>query len=493
MNSELSLARLVLSAGVAHHERVAIRTVRREISHAQLGAIVTSYALHMKSNGIDRSSCVAIDTDHPVMAISLTLACALLGCSWVRAMRPAMSNDEVRITHMLSDGVKPHRAKPNVIKVDRSWLSPPDNRVERNDLLFDGYSTPNDTWMIGQSSGTTGTPKYMAISEANAFRMQRALFDLNDEMPKVLSLFHPLSLITLKWAFNVLSKGGSVMFGNDVGFLMNSSASFVIGSPKHLADALMNLPPPQHHRMKLAGVSGGPFAQPLVDKVLQHFSALVNIYGATEAGAICTKTFMHGSDYISGSVGWSMPNARVQIVGDNDVELPASTEGMVRTQTDCLASAYIGDHENTAKVFRNGWFYPGDVGYLSDAGELFVTGRADDRLNIGGSKINAAVVDLIIQGIPDVKDGVCFAAPAASGINELAAIISVRDGADAESVIRLINAAILRQLPRENVPRRFFVSNRIPRNPNGKVTRHLAIDATQGMAQIKIRWLNTSE
>ena len=53
-----------------------------------------------------------------------------------------------------------------------------------------------------------------------------------------------------------------------------------------------------------------------------------------------------------------------------------------------MAHSYVGDPETTQEFFRDGYFYSGDIGYLTVDGLLVITGREKTALNIGGDTVS---------------------------------------------------------------------------------------------------------
>ena len=115
--------------------------------------------------------------------------------------------------------------------------------------------------------------------------------------------------------------------------------------------------------------------------------------------------------------------------------------------------------------FKDGWFYPGDIGRLFEDGLLAIEGRANDTINIGGWKADAAELEREILLIPQVIDVCACVLPLDSG-DELTFAIVCRDAAD----LKAIAGAIRNKLPKG---RRFRVARlrAVPRNAMGKIPR----------------------
>ena len=75
-----------------------------------------------------------------------------------------------------------------------------------------------------------------------------------------------------------------------------------------------------------------------------------------------------------------------------------------------MATSYEGASAPTSDAhFRDGWFYPGDVGRLYEDGLLAIDGRTGDTLNVGGWKVGAVDLEARVAELPHVRD-VCAVA-----------------------------------------------------------------------------------
>lgn len=102
------------------------------------------------------------------------------------------------------------------------------------------------------------------------------------------------------------------------------------------------------------------------------------------------------------------PGVCVEIVDEADRPVPAGQPGRIRIRTGTMVDGYLGDPEATRRMFRGGWFYPGDLGIVPERGRLIVLGREDELLNIGGRKVRPEDIEDSIRAHASVADvGVC--------------------------------------------------------------------------------------
>ena len=131
-------------------------------------------------------------------------------------------------------------------------------------------------------------------------------------------------------------------------------------------------------------------------------------YGAREFGRIST-TFPGGHDEALDSVGTPVPWIDLEIV-DTDGNVLTDTEiGELRVRSPHMISGYHRDPVATARHFRDGWFYPGDLASISRDGALRLHGRTDDMMNLNSIKIFPAEIERVLEEHPAVKSAAAFA------------------------------------------------------------------------------------
>jgi acyl-CoA synthetase (AMP-forming)/AMP-acid ligase II len=161
------------------------------------------------------------------------------------------------------------------------------------------------------------------------------------------------------------------------------------------------------------------------------------------------------------------PWVRAEVVDDHGEPLPPGTVGRIRLQADAMATGYVNDPAPTAVMFRDGWFYPGDMGSLDGARRLQVAGRVDELLNIGGQKLSPSDLEAMVLRHATVTDvGVC-SLPNANGVEEIHVAVTGAQGGDQELLQQIGRAFAAGRLSGFYV----FPVDRIPRNANGKIER----------------------
>jgi acyl-CoA synthetase (AMP-forming)/AMP-acid ligase II len=132
-----------------------------------------------------------------------------------------------------------------------------------------------------------------------------------------------------------------------------------------------------------------------------------------------------------------------------------------------VVNGYLESPEETARYFRDGWYYPGDLGTMDEEGTLRVRGRTDELMNIGGVKYLPSEIETVVLGCEGVRDAAAFAAKDAQGLDRLHVIYIADQDLDPD----LIREAVARGDPYLSAHVEVARAPSIPRNAVGKVER----------------------
>ena len=209
---------------------------------------------------------------------------------------------------------------------------------------------------------------------------------------------------------------------------------------------------------------------PVIRTLQQRFptARLFNCYGLTEA---CSAVSCLGSEEMAGresSVGRAHPGVLISIRDENHDELPAGQPGQVCCRGPNVITGYYKAPEADAARFREGWLLTGDIGYLDEESYLYLLGRSDDLMNVGGDKAYPCDVENVLHGHPDVLDVAVSVVPDAARGQVVKAYVVARDG---QIDMADLKRFCIQNLSAAFVPRLFALVPALPRNPSGKIVR----------------------
>ena len=231
--------------------------------------------------------------------------------------------------------------------------------------------------------------------------------------------------------------------------------------------------------------SGGFMTKRLADKVVEKLTPDFQVtFSATEFIRVPLTSKYETLD----DLHWLKPVAgsAAEIVNDNDAPCPAGEEGYVRVLlTDVDASGYLDDPDATARFFRHGYFYPGDLGVQRADGAVRILGRSGDVLNVRGSKLAVAPLEQRVQEQLNVETVCLFSGLDKTGVEELVVVIEGERAPSRDEMQKL--TAVFSQFERL----RFEMMRKFPRTEAGmqKIKRAeirklvFPTDANQGDTQ----------
>jgi acyl-coenzyme A synthetase/AMP-(fatty) acid ligase len=302
--------------------------------------------------------------------------------------------------------------------------------------LDDGPQTPLGDHIL-YTSGTTGSYKKVQVlgrleDPRNEERARLSGFGLD-------TVFHALNFglwtgIGFKSPSAVWYSGGCVVI-DQTDWRFENFLKYPITYAQTLPEslrALVDAHPAERLRSSklLLRVGGGLTPLDLAERAVQRLSnQLVVGFSATELNAVVMNSPFRSSD----DLNWLRPveGRVVEVGGEDGSQLPAGVEGELRIKlTDLDNDRYLGDDVVSAQVFRDGYFYPGDLAVRREDGRVRILGRAVDVINLRGVKQAVGPIEEELRRAIGVDEVCLFSGVGADGADEL--IVAVRSVAPCE-------------------------------------------------------------
>ncbi len=361
-----------------------------------------------------------------------------------------------------------------LILIDSDWLRG-DSRQPDQRYLYKG--APDDICRIFLTSGTIGEEKAVAVTNhMMVARIARQDLFFGPQAPFCGRTYLDLSLTTslgFQALLATLWRGGALFMTGDSEATIKALPIYkvqnMVGSPRSLLNFVEAIERRQEYRSGLEAVfSGGSMvSEGLADRVRARIcSNLTTGYGSTEATMVASMP-AHFARGIAGAAGYLLPGITVETVDENGRVLRAGDEGVVRIRSEYGVGEYLEDPEETQRVFRDGWFYPGDLGYVTKDNLLVISGRATSVINLGGEKTNPERIEEVLSTHANVVQCGILAISSESGVDELCALVVPHSYLDVEALRNYCQA----RLPAAFVPARFVSVAQLPRNEMGKIER----------------------
>ncbi len=219
---------------------------------------------------------------------------------------------------------------------------------------------------------------------------------------------------------------------------------------------------------------GAPSAPELVRKIKETFpkSAPGNGWGMTETSAAVTGNGAEDYEARPESCGPAVPVSDIKIMTiEGDRELPIGEVGELWAKGPQVVRGYWNKPEATAQTFVDGWVKTGDLARIDEEGFCFIIDRAKDMLIRGGENIYCIEVENVLYDHPAVMDAALVGIPHKTLGEEPAAVVTLKDGAQATE--QELRAFVAERLAAFKVPVKVvFWHETLPRNANGKILKN---------------------
>ncbi len=297
-------------------------------------------------------------------------------------------------------------------------------------LLGEGV-TENDLAGLFYTGGTTGQSKGVMLSHrnliANTFHWLTSVPQGADDVTLVMApLFHAAGsngVLASIWTAGCQITLGTFNPAEVLDLIEKHSVSLTLGVPTMLAAMAeeQHAKPRRVDSVRAIAHGGSPIATEVVRRTWTAFptAEMIEVYGATELSPLTTALRNEQlllEDDRARSCGQSIPGTDVRILDDAGREVARGEIGEVVVRGPNVMQGYWNKPEQTAAVLKNGAYWTGDLGYMDDAGFVFLVDRSKDMIVSGGENVycteveevlyqHEAVLEAAVYGVPDEKWG----------------------------------------------------------------------------------------
>lgn len=158
-------------------------------------------------------------------------------------------------------------------------------------------------------------------------------------------------------------------------------------------------------------------------------SRLYYSYGSSENGTISLHRFDRDVKDIC-CVGRPCEGVDIKILDNALNEVERGEQGRVAVRSDMNCKGYWDMPGLTESVYHDGYFLTNDTGYMDKDGFLYILGRIDDVINIGGLKVHPSEIENAASAIPGVEECLCVDVPGAVTGSAAKLVVVRKEGAN---------------------------------------------------------------
>ncbi len=355
-----------------------------------------------------------------------------------------------------------------------------------DDPRSDAVPAPDAMALLMYTSGTTGTPKGVMLTQrnlaANALAVSREHgLTAADRVLAVLPLYHINAFVVTMLA--PLAHGGSLAMAPRFSAArfwsqaLEQRCSWLNVVPTMIAYLLEGADAPADVGARLRFCRSASAALP--PEHLRSFEerfgvGVVETMGLTETAAPAFSNPMDAGRRKLGAVGCAS-GCEARVVDATLQPVADGVTGEITIRGPNVMRGYYKNPQASADTFTaDGWLRTGDLGHRDADGFFFVTGRIKELIIKGGENIAPREIDEVLLGHPALLEAAAVGIPDRHYGQEIMACVVVRDGhACSEDDLR---AYCEQHLGRFKTPKVWRFVSELPRGPSGKVQRLRLLD-----------------
>jgi long-chain acyl-CoA synthetase len=363
-----------------------------------------------------------------------------------------------------------------------------DALVTNSEKLRPEAGNATDHAWLFYTSGTTGRPKGAVLTHRNLLFMSQCYYadiDRLDERDTHL-LAAPVSHGAGLYALPFLLQGAHqiVLPHFDVpailDVLQHHQRVSLFAAPTMLTRLAHapEVPGADLGNLKTVYYGGGPMYVADLEKALGLFGPrLYQLFGQGESPMTITglNQRLHADSTHPrwrerlGSCGVARTGVLVQVVDEDDRELPPGEVGEIVTKSDCVMEGYWENPAANAETLRGGWLHTGDLGSMDEDGFLTLRDRSKDMIISGGSNIYPREIEEVLLRHPDVVEASVVGRPHPDWGEEVVAFVVAKE--DAKVPESALDKLCLDHIARFKRPREYRFVEALPKNNYGKVPK----------------------
>jgi long-chain acyl-CoA synthetase len=345
---------------------------------------------------------------------------------------------------------------------------------------------PDSRALLMYTSGTTGTPKGVMLTQSNLASNARIISEEHalgptDRVTAILPLYHINAFAVTMLA--PLAHGGSLAMpprfsaGKFWDMAVRHECTWINMVPTIVSFLLEGEAPPRDAitRIRFCRSASAPLPPEHLLAFQQKFGiGVIETMGLTETVAPAFSNPLDPAKRKVGSVG-RPSGCEARVVDEKGEDRADGEAGEVVIRGPQVTPGYYKNEAATAAAFfPGGWLRTGDIGHRDADGFFFITGRIKELIIKGGENIAPREIDEVLLRHPAVLDAAAVGVPDKHYGQEIAACVILREGHDctAEELREFCSG----HLGRFKVPKSIHFVDELPRGPSGKVQRLKLVD-----------------
>jgi acyl-CoA synthetase (AMP-forming)/AMP-acid ligase II len=205
--------------------------------------------------------------------------------------------------------------------------------------------------------------------------------------------------------------------------------------------------------------------------------SLTRSYGSSEHPQATATRYEDDLAVRVATDGAPIPGTEIRVVDEHGDDVPNGVAGEVLLRGPQQFLGYTDPELNDAAVDHDGWFHTGDVGTLDAHGRLTITDRIKDIIIRGAENLSSMEIEGIALRHPAIADAAAIGVPDPRYGERVGLVVVTAPGTTPVTVEDLRRFFRDAGVATAKSPECLFFADELPRNPSGKVKKHVLREA----------------
>ncbi|MBS1824104.1 MAG: AMP-binding protein [Acidobacteria bacterium] len=335
------------------------------------------------------------------------------------------------------------------------------------------------------TSGSTGKPRGVMVSHGNIIANTESIIEYlglnaSDRIMAVLPFHYCFGASLLH---THLRAGGSLVVETSFMYpelllqrMLETECTGFAGVPSHYQILLRHssLRARSFPHLRYIQQAGGHLPAHLIRELADALpgARVFIMYGQTEATARLSYLPPSLLDSKLGSIGKGIPGVKLTVVHESGRSVVPGEVGEIVAEGRNITQGYWCAPEESARSFRDGRLYTGDLATVDDEGFIYVAGRSGDFLKCGGKRVSCRRLEDLVLGFPEVMEAAVVGMPD-EVLVEAVRLFAVPHDGNVTGLEERLRHFCKSNLAPELVPKEIDFLRALPKNSAGKVLKEV--------------------
>ncbi len=491
-----TLVNRINQLAIQQPNKLAVAFKKEQLTYKQLNERIVSIGNSLRKIGVNKGDRVLFTTLSKPEMVATYIGIQYCGAIAVFIDKNSTAenveyiyNDTSATVFLTDKPMKGYEDKLNIVSLKMVYNAELNfNADQKSDIIYQ-MPSEDDIAELLFTTGTTGKPKGVMLTYKAVYNILKNTIKgigilESEKVLLPLPLNHSFALRVLR---AVLYRGATVVLQNGFTFAKEiennqntyncTGIAIVPASVETISKQMQEKFVEIMSRFRYIEVGAGSLTieqRKRLTKCLSN-TIIFNTWGSSETGGalFLNVTEIAFDEKKIASIGKPLEGLQIKILDESKNEIINSNHdkpGRMALKGDMQMCGYWNRDELTKDTLSDGWLITSDMVYMDADGYVYMLGRADDIINVGGEKVSPIEVESIACEYPHVSECACIGVADPENILGFVPVlfVVVKDNLFSEDDMHTYLAG---RMERYKLPVQYIKLQELPRNRMQKIDR----------------------